>query len=46
MQVHETALKHGVEPDDALRAAAAAVYAADLDDESPARQLRLGFDTA
>lgn len=46
MQVHHTALKHGVDPDDALHAAATPIYVADLDDNSPARQLRLGFDTA
>lgn len=45
MKVHETARKHGVAPDDALHAAEQAVLVVDLDDDSPARQLRLGFDT-
>lgn len=45
MQVHQSALKHGVDPYDALRAASTAVFVAELDDDSPARQLRLGFDT-
>lgn len=45
MKVHETARKHGVAPDDALHAAEHAVLVVDLDDDSPARQLRLGFDT-
>ena len=45
MKVHETARKHGVAPDDALHAAGHAVLVVDLDDDSPARQLRLGFDT-
>jgi len=46
MRVHHTALKHGVAPHDAVNAASTSVYVADLDDDSPARQLRLGFDTA
>ena len=44
MNVHESARKHGVADDDALLAAANAVFVSDLDDDSPARQLRLGFD--
>lgn len=44
MKVHTSALKHGVEPDDAVRAASGAVFVSDLDDDSPARQFRLGFD--
>lgn len=46
MKVHKSALKHGVEPDDAVHAAPYAVFVSDLDDDSPARQFRLGFDTA
>lgn len=46
MKVHQSALKHGVEGDDALRAAENSVYRSDLDENSPARQFRLGFDTA
>jgi hypothetical protein len=45
VRVHESALKHGVLPDDAIHAATWAVWIEDLDDDSPARQLRLGFDT-
>ena len=45
MNVHESALKHGVLCEDALQAATWAVWIEDLDDHSPARQLRLGFDT-
>lgn len=45
MKVHPSALKHGVVADDAIQAAAWAVWIEDLDDNSPARQLRLGFDT-
>ncbi len=44
MKVHPSALKHGVIPDEAVYAATHWVYACDLDEESPARQLRLGFD--
>lgn len=46
MQVHRSALKHGVSADDGIRAAEQYLYAAPLDDDSPARELRLGFDTA
>lgn len=44
MRVHEAALKHGVTPEDALQAATWPIWIEDLDDDSPARQLRLGFD--
>ena len=45
MRVHDSARKHGVEPDDAVHAAEHAVFVSDLDEDNPARQLRLGFDT-
>jgi hypothetical protein len=45
VRVHDSALKHGVPPDDAIHAATWAVWVEDLDGDSPARQLRLGFDT-
>lgn len=45
MRVHHSALKHGVHPSDAINAATWALWVEDLDDDSPARQLRLGFDT-
>ena len=44
MKVHDSARKHGVDPDDAVHAAEHAVFVSDLDDASPSRQLRLGFD--
>ena len=44
MRVHETALKHGVSADDAIQAASWPIWVEELDDDSPARQLRLGFD--
>lgn len=44
MKVHETALKHGIDPEDSVFAATWAIWVVDLDSESPARQLRLGFD--
>ncbi|MHC2186702.1 toxin [Rathayibacter agropyri] len=45
MKVHPSAFKHGVREEDAVRAATAPVWVGNLDDDSPARQLRLGFDT-
>lgn len=46
MQVHASALKHGIDSASAIVAASRAVYVAELDDDSPARQFRLGFDDA
>jgi len=45
VNVHDSALKHGVLREDAIQAAMWAVWIEDLDGDSPARQLRLGFDT-
>jgi hypothetical protein len=45
VKVHASALKHGIRPEDASQAASWALWIEDLDDDSPARQLRLGFDT-
>ena len=45
MKVHDSVRKHGVEPDDAVHAAEHALFVSDLEEDSPARQLRLGFDT-
>ncbi|MBN9607318.1 MAG: toxin [Actinomycetales bacterium] len=44
MRVHPSALKHGVDAEDAIQAATWATWIENLDDDSPARQLRLGFD--
>lgn len=46
MDVHPAALKHDVEAQDGLYAAEHPVYVAQLDEGSPGRQLRLGFDPA
>lgn len=46
MKVHDSATKHGIDPQDAIQAAENAVFVSDLDEDSPARQLRLGFDAA
>lgn len=46
MQVHRSALEHGVTAEDGTHAAEHPLYIADLDGESPQRELRLGFDTA
>lgn len=45
MKVHEPALKHGVSFEDAVQAATWPPWIDELNDESPARQLRLGFET-
>lgn len=45
MRIHPSALKHGIDSEDAIQAATWATWIEDLDDDSPARQLRLGFDT-
>ena len=44
MKVHDAALKHGILAEDSTHAATWPVWIEYLDDESPARQLRLGFD--
>ncbi|RKE59965.1 toxin [Microbacterium sp. AG238] len=44
MRVHDSALKHGVSAEDAVQAASWPIWVEELDDDSPARQLRLGFD--
>jgi hypothetical protein len=45
VNIHPSALKHGITPEDATQAASWPIWIEDLDDDSPARQLRLGFDT-
>ena len=44
MNVHESALRHGIKPEDSIHAATHPIWVADLDEDSPQRQLRLGFD--
>lgn len=44
MRVH--ASPHGIGPDDAVHAAEHPVVISDVDDDSPARQLCLGFDSS
>ncbi|WP_137845175.1 toxin [Microbacterium sp. 2FI] len=44
MKVHDSALKHGILPEDIVQAASWPLWIEDLDDDSPVRQLRLGFD--
>lgn len=46
MKVSPSALKHGVRAEDALHAATHWTYASEPDENDPARQLRLGFDTS
>ena len=45
MNIHDSALKHGIAPDDIQQAASWPAWIEELDENSPARQLRLGFDT-
>jgi len=45
VNVHPAALKHGISAEDAAIVASSPVWIDYLDDDSPARQLRLGFDT-
>jgi hypothetical protein len=45
VKTHPSALKHGIAERDAVHAATWALWVEPLDEESPARQLRLGFDT-
>ena len=44
MKVHHSALKHGVSAEDALQAAANAVYESEPDDDVSAKQFVLGWD--
>ncbi len=46
MKVHDSALRHGVAPEDAVQAADWPLWVEPIDDEDwPHRELRLGFDT-
>lgn len=45
MKVHNSALRHGIVRGDAIRVAQYPLWVDFLDEESPSRQLRLGFDT-
>jgi hypothetical protein len=46
VDVHPSALKHGIAESDIRTAVLSPAYVADLDNDSPARQFRLGFDQA
>jgi hypothetical protein len=45
VNVHQSALKHGISAEDAQLVASEPIWVDYLDDDSPARQLRLGFDS-
>lgn len=46
MKVHDSALRHGVLPEDAVQAADLPLWVEPIDDEDwPHRELRFGFDT-
>jgi hypothetical protein len=46
VQVHPSALKHGIDEESSRSAASRPIYVSFLDEDSPARQPRLGFDDA
>jgi hypothetical protein len=45
VKIHQSALKHGIGEADAVHAATWALWIEELDDASPGRELRVGFDT-
>ncbi|MDC4232324.1 toxin [Actinomyces sp. B33] len=45
MKINPSARTHGIEGDDILYAAEWALWIEDLDEDTPSRQLRIGFDT-
>lgn len=45
IKIHKSAFKHDISAEDAICAAEYPIWVEDLDDNCPARQLRLGFDT-
>lgn len=46
MKAHDSALRHGVLPEDAVQAGGWPLWVEPIDDEDwPHRELRLGFDT-
>ena len=46
MEVHPSALKHGIDEESSRSAASRPIYVSFLDENSPARQPRLGLDDA
>jgi hypothetical protein len=46
VEVHRSARKHGLGDDDIIQAATNYVIAYPIEDDQPARELRLGFDSA
>lgn len=44
MLVHDSALKHGIDPDDGIYAAEHPIYRAAETEEPPIAEFRLGFD--
>ena len=44
MLVHESALRHGIDPEDSIYAAKNYLFSAPESDESPVPEFRLGFD--
>lgn len=45
MKVHDSARKHGVDPQDAIYAATWSIWVDEPDEDRPTRQIRIGFDT-
>jgi hypothetical protein len=46
VEIHRSARKHGVSDDNITHGASNYLIAYPIDDDEPARELRLGFDTA
>ncbi|TDL44654.1 hypothetical protein [Kocuria rosea] len=45
MEIHRSARKHGIDDADIMQVADGFLVAYRIDDDAPARELRLGFDT-
>ena len=45
LSVHQSAFKHSISAEDAICVAENPLWIVQLDEDNPARQLRLGFDT-
>ncbi|WP_353066019.1 toxin [Arcanobacterium hippocoleae] len=46
ISIHDSARKHGIADQDSLQAATWPLWIEPLDEDSPQRELRLGFDTS
>lgn len=46
VEVHSSALKHGISAESSIFVASNSLFVSLLDDDNPSRELRLGFDEA